>query len=1093
MQLELKLTEPGLMLNNAVNDALQICNVLEESAQAPLLFRSVVLKRQLASIVSSILPPLGENLRQQYIKIIMAIMTPSHSQWDSFCTVIALDFMRAQILNSQRPFAEKLGELRNLIQVSETQHDYTGANQLYISACDTTREWFHTVEGTDSAAVALQQLQDTQREYLMFHQKRTRMAYFGAAACSAYASTLFLHDHDYSTVLKEVESFQEHNSKFSIPRSQERLYDLVVGATRHLGMTDKHRAFKESYLEWLQKCNFVQGTLLTNDGISESELVMRKIITDGDDTAQWGVNAIRLMLSWAGSEWEQDLVSKEDCQSLFGPGLGELPQEDLATHLSGEIDVLFLSESMFGSTEEPSNTFSFLSQYRRLRDWILVPDRSPGRQARLIAIRVFMESRLFRVRRSLALKGELPSVIQVLAIEEESQEFAQIKSFEKEGDTDALERRDKDIWKAVHATLLKSYSSEAVQAGLVKDAELVSSIGGCKELITIQRNNKNYVGQYRAILKLIELTWQRFWHFKTATPGEVVPLADEAESIFVDIRNAIAGLDPSAGLAARAHLSQEYAHREHYNFALAGSLAAFDDFTARAKSSRTEELLSLASQNYQAFLHWAFRSKGRGFTDMLKLETDVALAMKSDQVQSLPYHATDILTIPEVNKPQIAIMNVEKQIEEMTVQSAGVAKPFDGETATKKEIEEILQTLPKGVVVVDFIDVRYNREPRTFVAIIYRKGQSNHPVVSLNTHMAKIDRWVRENMYVAKDVKRHQLGGEDGLARLGELRGLLEPLILVGSEAAIKPEETVVLCPTGSLNRVPIHAIPVDGKLFIERNPVVYCQSLSILYWLWNKHRNPPKEAPVPKRTVINPMPEFYKPGKPVVSTEPVAKLARNLHANLHHGFDLQNAVARKTIEGSSILHYHGHVSFNPRSALDSAMILNQKAYESLNLKRPGCESLAAREFFKIRLGHSALATIIGCDSGVAAISSTDDVLGLPTALFYAGAGAVVSTLWPILDADGAAFATEFYGAIEEQRITARKAAVAADEMEGVGRASRGANIFTSTVNLAMAMQTAVLKIRDDPIRKEMQAPYHWAGFTLNGLWILPENIFPVL
>src|SRR4051794_39807886 len=54
--------------------------------------------------------------------------------------------------------------------------------------------------------------------------------------------------------------------------------------------------------------------------------------------------------------------------------------------------------------------------------------------------------------------------------------------------------------------------------------------------------------------------------------------------------------------------------------------------------------------------------------------------------------------------------------------------------------------------------------------------------------------------------------------------------------------------------------------------------------------------------------------------------------------------------------------------------------------------------------------------SGVTAISATDDVLGLPTALFYVGTSAVVSTLWPLDDVNGAAFATEFYRHFFEQQ-----------------------------------------------------------------------------
>ena len=643
-----------------------------------------------------------------------------------------------------------------------------------------------------------------------------------------------------------------------------------------------------------------------------------------------------------------------------------------------------------------------------------------------------------------------------------------------------------NIWARIHATLLKSFSTEAIQSGLVKDTELMSRVADCQELILRQRNNRNLVGQYRATVQLMSLTWQRFLHFKTVAPEEIMPLVNEAEDLFIEIRNNITGLDPSEDLAAKAQLSQDFSHREHYNFALAASLSAFDLFTAQANSALTEELLGLASQNYQGFLHWTLRSKGRGFTDILNLETSVARTIESSKAQPEPYYSTERFISNEDNKSQTAMPRLENKLEAIYFPSSEASNPFDGATATKKQIDEMLQSLPEGVVLVDFVDVRYGQDPTTFVAIVYRKGQKNLPTRIPNMNIAKIDRWVQENLEIVKKDEPRRLGGTDALKRLEILSGLLEPLIRTGSQATIQRGETVILCPTGSLNRIPIHAIPVDGKPFIERNPIVYCQSLTILRWLWFKHQNRSVTIPHPKSSVINPMPDFWKEGKPVASTGRVANLAGRLHADFQHGFDLQNSTVLKAVEGSSIFHYHGHVVFNSRSALDSVMILNQKAYKAVNVRRAGCEAVAAREFFKIQLGDLALATIIGCGSGITAISSTDDVLGLPTALFYAGAGAVVSTLWSIDDEDGAAFATEFYEAITEQRktVASTAAVVGADD---------GTNIFDRTIDLARAMQTAVLKLRTDPTRNDRQVPYHWAGFTLNGLWMLPDRIFPDL
>jgi CHAT domain-containing protein len=120
----------------------------------------------------------------------------------------------------------------------------------------------------------------------------------------------------------------------------------------------------------------------------------------------------------------------------------------------------------------------------------------------------------------------------------------------------------------------------------------------------------------------------------------------------------------------------------------------------------------------------------------------------------------------------------------------------------------------------------------------------------------------------------------------------------------------------------------------------------------------------------------------------------------------------------------------------------------------------------------------------MAAISNTDDVLGIPTALFYAGASFVVSTLWSIDDEDGAQFSKQFYAAVWEQksRTSNTTASAAVDESR---------TIFECTIDIARAMQTAVVKLRQDAGRKELLAPYHWAAFTLNGFWILPDRVVP--
>ena len=210
-------------------------------------------------------------------------------------------------------------------------------------------------------------------------------------------------------------------------------------------------------------------------------------------------------------------------------------------------------------------------------------------------------------------------------------------------------------------------------------------------------------------------------------------------------------------------------------------------------------------------------------------------------------------------------------------------------------------------------------------------------------------------------------------------------------------------------------------------------------------------------------MPDTWEYDEPVRSKPKVEELVRTLNATLHSGFDLRKTSVLNAIQNLTLFHYHGHIKSNPNHALESMMILNEAAFQ--HTTGPDRETLTAREFFQAKLGSCALVVLIGCGSGVSFVSSIDDVLGWPTALFFAGAGSVVSTLWPIEDDDGIVFAEAFYDDLRKQRI---------------------ANKETGFLEVAQAVPRAALDLRS---REGRQRPYHWAAFNLNGFWMLPQFV----
>ena len=76
-----------------------------------------------------------------------------------------------------------------------------------------------------------------------------------------------------------------------------------------------------------------QGGGIPDEAISNPDFAFREIKEDSNDPVEWGSNAIRLMMRWAGHEWDRGLMSVEDCSLLFGPSLGDLPQANLAEYL----------------------------------------------------------------------------------------------------------------------------------------------------------------------------------------------------------------------------------------------------------------------------------------------------------------------------------------------------------------------------------------------------------------------------------------------------------------------------------------------------------------------------------------------------------------------------------------------------------------------------------------------------------------------------------------------------------------------------------------------------------------------------------------
>lgn len=299
------------------------------------------------------------------------------------------------------------------------------------------------------------------------------------------------------------------------------------------------------------------------------------------------------------------------------------------------------------------------------------------------------------------------------------------------------------------------------------------------------------------------------------------------------------------------------------------------------------------------------------------------------------------------------------------------------------------------------------------------------------------------------ELKEVSIGGAEIDAAVKELgnwenlrRALIDgPNFLRAFDPLVAPlaehsaaDDHLVLCPTGRLSLLPLHALEVDGVPLIARNLVTYAPSVSFWYRATHYRRRTAKP-----RDAVFADPVCDLPASPA-SRELGNRIAKLLGIGAVTGADATREVCLEALKAAHIFHFQGHAEFDRSDQLQS----------KLHLTGGG---ITAREIMDLgRVGEigSVLITLGACESGTTHMAPGDEPFGLASAFLMSGARAVCAPIWPVRDTDAAAFMVAFYESLS----------AAEDPC------------------VATAYRTAVLKLRDTP---GLDAPYHWAPYVLSG------------
>lgn len=387
--------------------------------------------------------------------------------------------------------------------------------------------------------------------------------------------------------------------------------------------------------------------------------------------------------------------------------------------------------------------------------------------------------------------------------------------------------------------------------------------------------------------------------------------------------------------------------------------------------------------------------------------------------------------------------------------------------------DKSLPTQNRSIIFVDWSSTPHN--DRFFMFVV---DESRRPLnFRLDIGVTDVEDWIKAH-WLDPDDQEETLNEEDEESPLRELDGLVEKL-----QFCTKPGDLLVLSPTAVLHSIPLHALRLSKgshssggpMLLVERNPVIYCPSITILEQCVLRAQSrlsPSHAAPPAIFAVYEPQPQeedYFNTAERTAIYQHANRLSQYLHATQICGNDVTKKSFVEYSTKAPLIHFHGHCGFDSTNVLAQALILGNSSLIAGTQERPkrhpydtgrlcpeSPTDFSVEDIFDLNLSSPHI-TLIACDSASQKISAGDEPFGILTAFLCAGAASVVGTMWPTATREGRAFSEAFYRCLGNQE-----------------------SVVTGIFDYAGALREAVLAIRGV---RDSRLPYYWAPFVLHGAW----------
>jgi CHAT domain-containing protein len=418
---------------------------------------------------------------------------------------------------------------------------------------------------------------------------------------------------------------------------------------------------------------------------------------------------------------------------------------------------------------------------------------------------------------------------------------------------------------------------------------------------------------------------------------------------------------------------------------------------------------------YAKAFDYVERSKSRALVDLLAAKNNFAASADKEETIRNALAAEDttagptMAAVPAAGESQTRSIKIEalKNLKASAPELASLV------TVSSSSIAELTAVIPPGEALVE-----YYYQGTDLYAFALSKGRLSAVRLDGGGLLDSV-REYRRQIQTNRSAPPSQTA-------IGLYTKLFKPI-----EPYLKTSRLIVV-PHGALHYLPWAALYDGTGYLVDRYAIRVMPSASAIQYL------KPASAEKPGGILAFGNPDLGRPGTDLVfaQNEAVEVARTRAHSRVLLRKDASESAFMKNAQHYAYIHFATHGIFNPEHPLKSALLLAPGGpYDGM---------LTADELYSMRL-NARLITLSACETGISQIANGDDLVGLTRGFLYAGASAIVASLWEVDDASTAYLMTHFYRAMEQQ-------------------------------DMAQALRTAQLETM-----KKFPAPYYWAAFQLTG------------